>query len=287
MKKLHLILLSLSIFWFEGQAMQALAAPQPSQEGNIVPTNLMTKVSNHLTVNDLEQKPLLGHLGQPLGKIITIAGVVRQGELGAKASPRDVLSVESVNDRPLAQPVTIEFNLFMTAQVAKPVLGRSFKYVGYETGGFTGIPQEAFKYVPAVATTSHRFNTSFQVLQEELDIVKTKSDLTRFNNRRVQVIGRYVSHSSPAPAITSSIDFKGIYTTANIVLEDGTKIPIYPTHLKQSLRSPDEVKTYNGKIVKVVGQISLDRDQKLNTNQQTTLTTFDGIWQYTPFPPKE
>ncbi|MCA6503014.1 MAG: hypothetical protein ACK6CP_07375 [Pseudanabaena sp.] len=54
------------------------------------------------------------------------------------------------------------------------------------------------------------------MLQEELDIVKTKSDLTRFNNRRVQVIGRYVSHSSPAPAITSSIDFKGTYTTANI-----------------------------------------------------------------------
>ena len=208
MKKLHLILLSLSIFWFEGQAIQAIAALQPSQKGNIAPTNLMTKVSNHLTVNDLEQHPLLGHLGQPLGKIITIAGVVRQGELGAKASPRDVLSVESVNDRPLAQPVTIEFNLFMTAQVAKPVLGRSFKYVGYETGGFTGVPQEAFKFVPAVAKTGHRFNTSFQVLKEELDIVKTKSDLTRFNNRRVQVIGRYVSHISPAPAITSSIDFK-------------------------------------------------------------------------------
>jgi|GEM_PF-6019994 hypothetical protein len=27
----------------------------------------------------------------------------------------------------------------MTAQVAKPVLGRSFKYVGYETGGFTAL----------------------------------------------------------------------------------------------------------------------------------------------------
>lgn len=287
MKKLRLILLSLSIFWFEGQAMQAIAAPQPRQEGNIAPINLMTNASNHFTVTHLEQNPLLGQLGQPLGKIITIAGVVRQGELGAKASPREVLSVESVNDRPLAQPVTIEFNLFMTAQVAKPVLGRLFKYVGYETGGFTGVPQEAFKFVPAVATTEHRFNTSFQVLQEELDVVKTKSDLARFNNRRVQVIGRYVSHSKPAPAITSSIDFKGTYTTANIVLEDGTEIPIYPTYFKQSLRSPAEVKTYDGKIVKVVGQISLDRDQKLNTNQQTTLTTFDGIWQYTPFPPKE
>ncbi len=280
MKKLHLIFLSLSIFWFEGQAIIAIAAPQPCQEGNIAPTNLMTKVSNHLAVTDLERKPLLGQLGQPLGKIITISGVVRQRALGAKASPSDVLSVEAVNDRPLAQPVTIEFNLFMTAQVAKPVLGRSFKYVGYETGGFTGIPQEAFKFVPAVATTGHRFNTSFQVLQEELDVVKTTSDLAQLNNRRVQVIGRYVSHSNPAPAITSSIDFKGNYTTANIVLEDGTEIPIYPTHLKQSLRSPEEVKAYDGKIVKVVGQIDLDQDQKLNPNQQTTLTTFDGIWQY-------
>jgi hypothetical protein len=280
MKKLHLILLSLTIFWFEGQEILTLAAPQPCQESNIAPTNLMTKVSNHLTVTDLEKKPLLGQLGQPLGKIITIAGVIRQGELGAKASSRDVLSIEAVNDRPLAQPVTIEFNLFMTAQVAKPVLGRSFKYVGYETGGFTGIPQEAFKFVPAVATTGYRFNTSFQVLQEELDIVKTKSDLAQFNNRRVQVIGRYVSHSIPAPAITSSIDFKGTYTTANIVLEDGTEIPIYPTHLKQSLRSPEEVKAYDGRIVKVVGQISLEQDQKLNPDQIIALTTFDGIWQY-------
>jgi hypothetical protein len=125
------------------------------------------------------------------------------------------------------------------------------------------------------------------VLKEELDVVKTKSDLAQFNNRRVQVIGRYVSHSRPTPAITSSIDFKGTYTTANIVLEDGTEIPIYPTHLKQSLRSPDEVKTYDGKIVKVVGKISLDPNQKIPPNQHTTLTTFDGIWQYTPFPPKE
>jgi hypothetical protein len=280
MKKLHLILLSLPIFWFGGQGMQAIAAPQPCQEGNIAPTNLMTKVSNHLTVTDLEKKSLLGQLGHPLGKIITIAGVVRQRALWSKASPSDVLSVEAVNDRPLAQPITIEFNLLMTAQVAKPVLGRSFKYVGYETGGFTGIPQEAFKFVPAVATTGYRFNTSFQVLQEELDVVKTKSDLARFNNRRVQMIGRYVSHSRPSPAISSSINFKGTYTTANIVLEDGTEIPIYPAHLKQSLRSPEEVKTYDGKIVKVVGQLSLEQDKNLNPNKIIALTAFDGIWQY-------
>jgi hypothetical protein len=89
-----------------------------------------------------------------------------------------------------------------------------------------------------------------------------------------------VSQTRPAPAVTSSIDFKGSYTTANIVLEDGTKLPIFPTYNKQSLRSPEEVKSYDGKIVKVVGKITLDRNQNLNPDRPITLTTFDGIWQY-------
>jgi hypothetical protein len=57
-------------------------------------------------------------------------------------------------------------------------------------------------------------------------------------------------------------------TKAFIVLKPG-----------QSL-TPEEVKAYDGKIVKVVGQISRDLDQKLNPSQSITLTAFDGIWQY-------
>ena len=37
---------------------------------------------------------------------------------------------------------------------------------------------------------------------------------------------------------------------------------------------------HDGKIVKVFGKITLDRNQNLNPDQQITLTTFDGIWQY-------
>lgn len=243
---------------------------------------LMAKVSTNITVKDFEQKSPLGTLGQPLGEIITISGVVRQTGLGVKSALEEVLSVESVNGRPLSQPVTIPYKLFMTAQVAKPLLGESFKYVGYETGGFTGVPPEAFKYVSAVATTGYRFNTSFEVLTEELDIVKTKSDLIRFNNRRVQVIGRYVSYSRPAPAMTSSIDFKGTYTTANIVLDDGTEIPIYPTYLKQSLRSSQEVKTYEGQTVKVIGKIQFERDRSISSDQKSTFVSFDGLWLHKP-----
>jgi hypothetical protein len=96
MKNFYLILLTtLNICWLDGQIMQAIASPQTYREGDAV------------TVADLEQKSLLGYLGQPLGKIITITGVVRQERSGAKSSPRDVLSVEAVNDRLLPQPVAM------------------------------------------------------------------------------------------------------------------------------------------------------------------------------------
>jgi hypothetical protein len=255
------------------QLKQALPLLSPV----MISVNPIRSNSNSIAVTEFAQKSIVGYLGHPLGEIITISGVVRQAGSGSK-SLRGVLSVEAVNGIPLAQPVVIEFGLFVTAQVSKPLLARSFKYVGYETGGFTGIPSEVFKYVAAVPSAQHQFNTSFQILREELDVVKTKADLIRFSDRRVEVVGRYVSHSTPAPAITNSIDFKGAYTTANIVLEDGTEIPIYPTYLKQSLRSPEEVKTFEGKIVKAIGHIQPQKEP--SSNRQIAFVSFDGIWSY-------
>jgi hypothetical protein len=251
-----------------------VAKPQP-----MTPAKPMNLTTNNVSVADLNQQQPIGQLGHPLGKIMTISGIIRQGELSAKSPVHLVLSVEAANDSPLAQPVTIEFNLFMTAQVAKPLFGQSFKYVGYETGGFTGVPAEAFKYLPAIATTSHQFNTSFQVLDEKLDIVKTKSDLIRYDDRRVKIIGRYVSHSRKAPAEnTGIIGFKGTYLTANIRLEDGTEIPVFPTYNKMSLRSTQEAKAYEGKTITVVGKIQIDRDRTLNPHQRSTFVSIDGIW---------
>jgi hypothetical protein len=43
------------------------------------------------------------------------------------------------------------------------------------------------------------------------------------------------------------------------------------------LRSLEEVKAYDGKVVKVVGKINLDRDQNLNPDQRITLTTLDSM----------
>ena len=232
-------------------------------------------------IADFNQKPPIGSLGQPLGKITTISGVVRQAPLGAKSTNLDlVLSVEAVNDRPLPQPVVVPFKIFETAQVADPILGRSFRYVGYETGGFTGVPAAAFKFVPAVATTGYQFTTIYQVLREELDLVRTKADLVRFNDRRVQVIGKYIARSrKPAAGQTGIIGFQGEYRTANIELADGTLVPLFPPDNKQSLRSADEVRAYDGKTVSVVGKIQLQTDsRRSNTAPRSMLTSLDGIW---------
>jgi hypothetical protein len=75
---------------------------------------------NVARIRDFNRQPPIGNLDQPLGKIITIPGIVRQAALGAKASKLDlVLSIESVNDRALPQPATMPFYIFETAKVAK------------------------------------------------------------------------------------------------------------------------------------------------------------------------
>jgi hypothetical protein len=76
---------------------------------------------------DFTSQPPIGDLGQPLGKVTTISGVIHQVSLGAKASKLDlVLSIEAVNNPPLSKPITMPFQIFETAKVAQPILGQNF-----------------------------------------------------------------------------------------------------------------------------------------------------------------
>lgn len=221
----------------------------------------------------------IGELGQPLGKITTISGMIRQAALGAKASNLDlVLSIEAVNDRPLAKPVTMPFQIFTTAKVIPPFLGQTFRYVGYETGGFTGVPAEAFKWVPAVATTGHNFEAFYQVLAEDLAQVKTKADLTRLNDRRVQIVGKYVptprqhptqSNANIVDPITSKPVLQGSYATVSIELADGTLVPLYSPLNKLSLRPAQEVKNFDAKRVSIVGLLGNNVDSNRSQSESS------------------
>jgi hypothetical protein len=245
----------------------------------------MTSTTNRTSVTNFDRTPPIGVLGYPLGQITTISGVVQQAALDTKSTSSDLLlKVEAINDRLLPKPVLMPFTVFETAQIAKPILGRSFRYMGYETGGFTGVPSAAFKLVPAVATTNHHFEAMYQILREDLKQVKTQADLVQFNGQRVQVIGKYVvtDRQKPNPANTGIIGFKGEYIRATIELADGTRIALFSPDNKQSLRSIDEVKTYEGKTVSVVGKIQMQLESRRSpTERINILTTMDGIWPAT------
>jgi hypothetical protein len=124
---------------------------------------------------------------------------------------------------------------------------------------------------------------------EKLDVAKTKADLLKFidssasakGDRRVQIVGKYVVTHTWDPRINSNtIEFKGTYQQAGIELVDGTLVPLIPPYNKLSLRSADEVKTYSGKFVKVVGRIELQLNSPVSKNSVMSLmlTSVDGIW---------
>ncbi len=101
----------------------------------------------------------------------------------------------------------------------------------------------------------------------ELEIVKTRSDLIRLNGQKVKVIGRYVSRTwKPDPRFTGILGFQGLYVKAHILLEDGEEVSIFPSGNKQSLRSPDEAEEYNHQMVEAVGVVQFEAT--LTTNSQ-------------------
>jgi len=105
--------------------------------------------------------PKQGILGTGFGEITEITGTIV--DTGSKAdSGKKMLQVQSVAGQKLETPVIIELRVFSFTDIKIPSRG-TVQLRGYETGGFRGIPDEAFKDIPRVATTGYHFNSSFQV----------------------------------------------------------------------------------------------------------------------------
>ncbi|WP_310426846.1 hypothetical protein [Chamaesiphon sp. VAR_48_metabat_135_sub] len=234
------------------------------------------------------KQPPMGELGQTLGKVITISGIVSQAALGSKADKFDlVLSIKTVNDRALAKPIIMGFKIFERAKVVPPILGQTFRYVGYETGGFVGIPAEAFKWVEPVATTNHHFESFYQILHEDLPQIKVKADLLKSKDRRVQIIGKYVSTPRQKSTKTNANAVHPIsgeplssesYATVNIELADGTLVPLYSPLNKRSNITWGEVKAFDGKLVSIVGLLAIEPiSPSIKAESKMTIVRMDRI----------
>ncbi|MDH4129391.1 MAG: hypothetical protein OEV44_11580 [Spirochaetota bacterium] len=122
-----------------------------------------------ISYGSLNYKTLvIGSLGKPLGKIITIEGSIIDGESTRtkEDSGKLLLEVYLVDGVKLKKPVIINYSTFSWASIKNIRANNKFKYIGYETGGMTGIPDDAFKYIPRVATKSYGFSVYFQICKE-------------------------------------------------------------------------------------------------------------------------
>lgn len=112
----------------------------------------------------LNQKSIIGALGHPLGKVLQVSGTIQNGDSRSKAEADQLLlRVNTVNQKKLPKPVDLHLSFFSFAQSPMPKAGEAVTYMGYETGHFDGVPSEAFKWMPAVATTDFHFVLRFQV----------------------------------------------------------------------------------------------------------------------------
>lgn len=119
---------------------------------------------------DLHHKiEITGSLGEPLGRICTLeAMVVPEDEKRSKAeSGVPLLKVSRVNGKKLIKPVIIRYEQFAWNSAGELAEDKIYKITGYETGGMSGIPEEAFRYMLPVATQGFHFDVFLQIVKVE------------------------------------------------------------------------------------------------------------------------
>jgi hypothetical protein len=120
---------------------------------------------------------LIGKLGIPLGELATVRGVAIEGpEKGYEGGPN--LLVQMINGKPTQRHIRIpmtpyfyDFQGKSRSRRKKPfeiVNGSTYRMLAYETGGFVGIPPEAYKAggIP-IQTTGFYFRNSLTVFPME------------------------------------------------------------------------------------------------------------------------
>ncbi len=109
---------------------------------------------------------ILGKLQRPLGTVTTIEGVVVESKLRAYLGV-PMLRVQRIGGEAVISNIEIPLTpdrVNPSDGAASPRFepGMSYELVGYETGGFDGIPGGAFdEGEPVVATTDHHFACEF------------------------------------------------------------------------------------------------------------------------------
>jgi hypothetical protein len=120
---------------------------------------------------------VIGRVGAPLGKLVTIEGILVEGPFkGYEGGP--TLRVQRVagkytqeDIRILVSPYALSKwgeNIYPESKISLPKLemGKTYRMEGYETGGYVGIPNEAYRRANLMLqTTGHYFRSHFVVIE--------------------------------------------------------------------------------------------------------------------------
>ncbi len=108
---------------------------------------------------------ITGALGFPLGTILTIEGTAIIDESSKENVGKVLLKIDLVNGNKLEKPVIMSWSNPAFVNVNKPVTGKKFKFIGYETGKMAGIPSQAFKYIPVASSKDLHFEVVFIIIK--------------------------------------------------------------------------------------------------------------------------
>lgn len=134
--------------------------PQPNETKTNQTTQEAKRTMIH--VKTLQPGNVIGRLGAPLGKVITVAAEIVDGNtLKRKA----MMGVWMLRIKRVGEQTSNELMLVEGVELPK-THGASIKLIGYETGQFIGTPSEAFKHIPAIATRGFSFETHFVALKK-------------------------------------------------------------------------------------------------------------------------
>ena len=122
-----------------------------------------------ILVARINSSGIIGSIGRTLGEVVTVVGTAvddsytrRKEDAGER-----LLRIQSVNGTTLKSEAVLHFIAYNSEELRKPSVGTKFKYVGFETGGFSGMPEAAFAYIPRVPTSGYYFTTSFVILRDD------------------------------------------------------------------------------------------------------------------------
>lgn len=105
---------------------------------------------------------LIGKLHAPLGKVVTIEGVVLQGpHKGSEGGPN--LRVQRIQGHYTQENIQIDLESAFSSDPPKLEVGKTYRLSGYETGGYVGIPAGLKNFVQ---TTGHYFRLYFVPTKE-------------------------------------------------------------------------------------------------------------------------